>query len=210
VNASQLWNWNPFRTSYGVSSLRGQSSMRLRTGVDLTGDLQATANNDTIVAARAVVQGSGGLNLQPLRTVLVVLRASFYRVGSGFDAFANRVGTGQADVRWNPAPRLELQGSVRGQTSGRLGEFGSRTRSAYANWSPSALSRFGVTWSRTDFDNPVGLANSLRTRREAVTAQTVWGFDRTKQTTLEAGLLDPGTDREARTYSATFTWRFGR
>jgi hypothetical protein len=205
-----VWLWNPFRPSYGTSSLRGQTTMQLRTGMDVTASLQATANSDTVVDGRAVVQSSGTLRLQPLRTIQTNVRFSAYRVGSGFDRFVNRANTGQVDVRWAPVAGLELFGSTGGQTSGRSGEFQSTTRTAYANWSPTTRHRLGLNWSRTDFDNPTGVANSPRTRREVVTVQTVVSLDAAKQIMAEAGLLDPRTGREARTYNATFTWRFGR
>jgi hypothetical protein len=210
LNASQSWLWNPFRTSYGVSTLRGQTSMRLRQGIDLSADLQATANTDTLANGRAVVQNGATLRLQPLRTIQANLRVTSYRVGSGFDRSVNRSNTGLVDLRWTPVPGLELFGSSGGQRSAGSSRFQSTTRTAYVNWAATARSRFTVNWSRTDFDNPTGLANSLRSRREVVTAQTVLSLDATKQVSAEAGLIDPRTSREAETYTATFTWRFGR
>lgn len=210
ANLSHVQTWNPFRPMIRMSSLRGQTSMKLRTGIDLMADAQASANNDTLPDGRTALQGGGTLSLRPLRTLHATLRATANRVGGDFGRAANRVSTSSADVRWTPFQGLEVFGSLRGQSAGRAGTLGSTTRTVYANWAPGNSARFGVNWTRTDFDNPTGLANSLRSRREVVTAQTVLSLDRARQVNLEAGLIDPRTGREARTYNATFTWRFGR
>uniref|UniRef100_A0A832IBK9 TIGR03016 family PEP-CTERM system-associated outer membrane protein n=1 Tax=Eiseniibacteriota bacterium TaxID=2212470 RepID=A0A832IBK9_UNCEI len=210
ANLSHIQTWNPFRPMLRISSLRGQTSMKLRTGMDLMADAQASANNDTLADAHTALQGGGALSLRPLRTFHATLRVTSSRVGGDLGRSANRVSTRSADVRWTPFQGLEVFGSLRGQSAGGAGAPGSTTRTAYANWAPGRSARFGVNWTRTDFDNPTGLANSLRTRREVVTAQTVLSLDRARQINLEAGILDPGTGREARTYNATFTWRFGR
>lgn len=211
VNLSESGVWNTLRSPYSVTTLRANTRAKVREGVDVTLDGQASANSDSTFAARTVSQGSAGVLLVPLRTVNLTLRSGFYRVGRTFSDPNNTSRTGQLDLRWTPLQNVEFFGSLRSQATGPTIDVSSSTRTAYVRWSPSTLLQLTLDYSKNDYDvssSPAGAYS--RQKREIVTTRGTWSIDRAKQVTGTASIINARQADESHAYDASFTWRFGR
>lgn len=203
--------WNPLRDPYHVTTGRVGSNFILRQGVWVNVDMSASVNTDTILAARTSRTANASLNLRPLSSFQLNLSGSDSRSGRDFGSTSTSATTGDIRVIWAVLQSLEFSGSLRGQRLGP-GDLGKTTsKSAYVRWLPTRMTQVMFTYDRSDYryNAPGGLASSLQ-KRESMSLQGIWNLDRSKQLSAEGGLIDPGTDREAQTLNATFTWRFGR
>jgi len=202
--------WNPLRDPYHVTSGRVGSNFILREGVWANIDASASVNTDTILAARTSRTAGASLNVRPLSSFQLNFSASDSRSGRDFGSTSASATTADIRVLWSVLQSLEISGSLRGQRIGP-GDLGrTNSKSAYVRWLPTRMSQLMFTYDRSEYRaTPLGGASSVQ-ERESMTLQGIWNLDRSKQVSAEGGWIDPDTSREAQTFNATFTWRFGR
>ena len=211
--ASHSTNWLPGEGARPVDSFRSSTSLRLRRGLDATGDLSISAARSAVVQPGATrspkeqaMQTAAGIVANPLRTVFLDAAVNRYRTGGSLLKGGASTITYVTNLRLRPSTRLQLYGGW-SLTDG----FGSRSTTLQGNfqWSPNSSIQASGSYSRSrpQLRDP---AAPVTAGQESFSGSLVMALARELRGTVRYSESNPGQATHARQLSAVLTLTFGR
>jgi hypothetical protein len=208
--ASTTRNWDPERGDFMVSTLGGSTRLETSRRFRIDGNYQLTANADTAaVLQRYAISWNTRVQLQPLRTLQMGIALGSFRAGPGLLRPNSVSRTRSLEMRWTPAPGMDLNGSL--AATGLLPGDAPRvvTRSLTVRAAPRPSVQFTGSWTSSSQERTSSESAAL-SGRELITGRLQLTFSRRLAGSGGLSVSSPRTSREARLYDAVMTWSFGR
>jgi len=210
ASVSQTANWAR-DAFFGSQTAYGALAWRVRQGIELRGDAQASANGDSTIGTSDVSSyTSVSVRLEPLRSFSFGYGTRNYRIGPALFDATGSARTHTMDLRWQPLPAVELSGAR--SISGAMPHDDPKltTTSWILRLRPGAALQAWASLTRTDDRRRGAAVAEGLIGREIVTMRLIATLGR--DMTLIGGMSIANRHRadEGRQYDASVTKRFGR